>query len=86
MLGMLVQNSKLDLNIVNLTFEFQSWNIILTFLLCSSLGTNIKKPNFELLELWRIELRTPRTCTRDFETELRTCKTEHRTFIKPSQL
>ena len=49
MLGMWVQNSKLDLNIVNLTFEFQSWNIILTFLLCRLM--NITYVNWQIVIL-----------------------------------
>ena len=45
-------------------------------------GTNTKIPNTEHFEHWHTELRTFRTWTWDFETELRTCETEHRTFIR----
>ena len=45
-------------------------------------GTNTKIPNTEHFEHWHTELRTFRTSPWDFETELRTWETEHRTFIR----
>ena len=51
----------------------------------NSLGTNTKIPNTEHFEHWHTELRTFRTWPSDFETELRTGKTEHRTFVRLDQ-
>ena len=52
--------------------------------LCS-LGTNTKIPNTEHFKHWHTELRTFQTWPLDFETELRTGKTEHRTFVRLNQ-
>ena len=59
--------------------------LIIFFSEPTSLGTNTKIPNTEHFEHWHTELRTFRTWPSDFETELRTGKTEHRTFVRRDQ-
>ena len=48
-------------------------------------GSNTKIPNIEHFKHWHTELRTFRTWLLYFKTELRTGKTEHRTFIGINQ-
>ena len=62
------------------------WNTVVSPLeIAARGGSNTKIPNIEHFEHWHTELRTFRTWLLYFKTELRTGKTEHRTFIGINQ-